>query len=374
VSIQKINKGSLLWEKIKNKEQVNKEKTILDVLDNLIELEGYGLYHNDIRTWNVVIDATGTSFLIDVGSIHRENKDVIYLVYSEHDYLYSYNTYTSFMGFVYDLITDNSHEEELKTLRQYFLPLFFRNFDENYENFFKKVLLSIDAKDTRVNFQWIKDQFCRYVLNKAALELTLSEHQRYESLQDRGRLLSYGRHHLMLKARTAEDEEARNALEARIAQEAELGKILALRLAHEEEARKALETRVIECIRFIKIEIIGHALVSYVVYAVLVFMHIHYLFANIAALSTSILNISFWNNRHVFRESNDHRHMLRVCPVVAIYGITGFILTNILLYIFIEKLYISKYVAPVICLGITIPLNFIMKRLIKFNTRTHTAS
>ena len=40
---------------------------LYDVLDNLIELESKGLYHSDIRTWNIVMK--DKAYLIDAGAI-----------------------------------------------------------------------------------------------------------------------------------------------------------------------------------------------------------------------------------------------------------------------------------------------------------------
>ena len=71
--VQKINQGVLLYDLIKQRGPL-KPSILYDVLDNLIELEANGLYHNDVRTWNVVI-TSHKAFLIDIGSITGKNED-----------------------------------------------------------------------------------------------------------------------------------------------------------------------------------------------------------------------------------------------------------------------------------------------------------
>lgn len=44
-------------------------RVLRDVLDQLCELEALGLYHRDLRTWNVVVGHDGRSWLIDFGQI-----------------------------------------------------------------------------------------------------------------------------------------------------------------------------------------------------------------------------------------------------------------------------------------------------------------
>jgi O-antigen chain-terminating bifunctional methyltransferase/kinase len=79
--VLQIEKGELLYDKIKRRDKI-KTEWLFDILANLIEIEERGLYHNDIRPWNVVIasqqklDGTADhAFLIDAGAITVENKD-----------------------------------------------------------------------------------------------------------------------------------------------------------------------------------------------------------------------------------------------------------------------------------------------------------
>ena len=53
----------------------NQERIVEDVLSQLVVLEAAGLYHNDVRTWNVLIGPDGRSRLIDFGSITPRRED-----------------------------------------------------------------------------------------------------------------------------------------------------------------------------------------------------------------------------------------------------------------------------------------------------------
>ena len=51
------------------------------------------------------------------------------------------------------------------------------------------------------------------------------------------------------------------------------------------------------------------------------------------------------------------------------YGLTGIVLANALSYVWINVFGISKYVAPLINLTISIPLNFIINKCWAFRTQ-----
>ena len=50
------------------------------------------------------------------------------------------------------------------------------------------------------------------------------------------------------------------------------------------------------------------------------------------------------------------------------YGLTGIVLANVLSYVWINVFGVSKYVAPLINLVISIPLNFIINKFWAFRT------
>lgn len=89
-----------------------------------------------------------------------------------------------------------------------------------------------------------------------------------------------------------------------------------------------------------------------------------YIAGNIISFALSVLWSWYWNSRVVFRpNSADERLPLRtLLKSYAAYAVTGIFLNNVLSWVWIMKLSISKYAAPLINLCISVPLNFILHR------------
>jgi O-antigen chain-terminating methyltransferase len=66
--------GELLYELIVGKNPFDASVVLRDVLSYLVLLEDAGLYHSDVRTWNVLVDR-GRGTLIDFGAISRCARD-----------------------------------------------------------------------------------------------------------------------------------------------------------------------------------------------------------------------------------------------------------------------------------------------------------
>ena len=96
-----------------------------------------------------------------------------------------------------------------------------------------------------------------------------------------------------------------------------------------------------------------------------------YIAGNVVAFILSVLWSFYWNNKYVFTKNSDESRSLwrTLLKTYIAYGFTGIILTNILSYVWIELLGISKYIAPLINLIISIPLNFIINKLWAFKTK-----
>ncbi|MDU6434516.1 MAG: hypothetical protein E6556_17255 [Pantoea sp.] len=61
--------GKLLLDVIMNNEDYDDEKVISGILEQVCILEKNGLYHNDLRPWNILIGNDGLVYIIDYGSI-----------------------------------------------------------------------------------------------------------------------------------------------------------------------------------------------------------------------------------------------------------------------------------------------------------------
>lgn len=129
-------------------------------------------------------------------------------------------------------------------------------------------------------------------------------------------------------------------------------------------------------IQFAKFCIVGltNTIVSYAINVFVLFLLQSYevkwdFFAsNIVAFLLSVLWSFYWNNRFVFNENKNNVWRKLIRTYIA-YGFTGIVLNNLLSWLWILILGISKYIAPLINLLISVPLNYIINRKWAFGTK-----
>ena len=89
--------------------------------------------------------------------------------------------------------------------------------------------------------------------------------------------------------------------------------------------------------------------------------------ANICGFVISVLNAFYWNNRLVFKTVKTKKDIVvSLFKTYLTYAFTGLLLNAALLYLEVDVLKISAYVAPFINLLITTPINFFMNKLWAF--------
>ena len=124
--------------------------------------------------------------------------------------------------------------------------------------------------------------------------------------------------------------------------------------------------------QFLKFGIVGfsNTIIAYVVYSLGIYWGLHYLLANVFAFLISVLNAYFWSDRYVFKKKdNEERNtILTLIKTIIAYGSTGILLASLLLYIYIDKFGVSEYVAQLLVLLVTIPVNFVMNKFWAFQT------
>ena len=122
--------------------------------------------------------------------------------------------------------------------------------------------------------------------------------------------------------------------------------------------------------QFIKFGLVGvsNTAISYVVYMLGIQLGMHYLLASIAGFIISIMNSFYWNNRYVFRkEEGEQRSLVKAfIKTFLAYAGTGLVLNNILLVLQVSILRIPEWLAPLLNLIITIPLNFVLNKIWAF--------
>lgn len=126
-------------------------------------------------------------------------------------------------------------------------------------------------------------------------------------------------------------------------------------------------------VQFIKFGIVGvsNTLVSYVLNLLSLFVlekydvAYDYVIANTVAFVLSVLWSFYWNEKFVFTENHDEyksNKLVRLLKMYLSYGFTGIILNNVLSYLWISVLGISKVIAPLINSAIGVPINYVLNK------------
>ena len=113
--------------------------------------------------------------------------------------------------------------------------------------------------------------------------------------------------------------------------------------------------------KFIKFAIVGfgNLFISLVTYYLLVFFSINYQIANIVGFITGSLNGYIWNRVWVFK--NSKKNLSSIVKFYLSY-LSTWLLSAILLYIWIEVFNISDKIAPIINVVITTPINYLLNK------------
>ena len=123
--------------------------------------------------------------------------------------------------------------------------------------------------------------------------------------------------------------------------------------------------------QFVKFGLIGvtNTLISYGIYMLVIWLMkpvnfaYDYIIGSVLGFIISVLWSFYWNNKLVFTEGSEKRNILKsLLKTYLSYAATGIVLSNILLYVFVDLMGIPKAVAPILGLLITVPLNFILNK------------
>lgn len=129
--------------------------------------------------------------------------------------------------------------------------------------------------------------------------------------------------------------------------------------------------------QFVKFGIVGvsNTVISYVIYAASLFSFRQmgilpksgYLVSQGIAFVLSVLWSFYWNNKVVFADGEGERNVFKALAKTYVsYSFTGLFLNSILLVLWVQVFHISEFIAPIINLLISVPLNFIMNKLWAF--------
>lgn len=100
-----------------------------------------------------------------------------------------------------------------------------------------------------------------------------------------------------------------------------------------------------------------------------------YLAAQGIAFLLSVLWSFYWNNRLVFAAGGGRRNLWRaLLRTYVSYSATGLFLNGALLTLWVSGLHLSEFIAPLLCLPVTVPLNFVLNKFWAFGEEKKAGS
>ncbi len=127
-------------------------------------------------------------------------------------------------------------------------------------------------------------------------------------------------------------------------------------------------------LQFVKFGIVGcsNTALSYIINVVTLLLLSQadfkwdYFVGNIVAFILSVLWSFWWNYHYVFDNHKQQSWWKILIKTYASYAFTGLILSNVFSYILVGQIGVSKYIAPLIILIVSVPVNFILNKLWAF--------
>lgn len=127
--------------------------------------------------------------------------------------------------------------------------------------------------------------------------------------------------------------------------------------------KEKLKETIVQFIKFGTVGAINTVLSYAITNGAYYLLHLHEQISNIIAFVITVFISFMLNGKFVFTENKEERNFWKsLLKVYASYSITGVFLTAILLYIEEELLGIPHYIATLMNLVVTIPLNFILNK------------
>lgn len=95
-----------------------------------------------------------------------------------------------------------------------------------------------------------------------------------------------------------------------------------------------------------------------------------YIIAEISSYICSIFWAFYWNWKYVFKGKDNNISMIEaLIKTFASYSFSGIILNSVILYICVQMIGIHKLIAPIVCLLINIPINFLLNKFWAFKKK-----
>ncbi|WP_082848298.1 methyltransferase domain-containing protein [Delftia sp. GW456-R20] len=186
--------GRLLLDLLRERVDFDRQAVILSVLEQLVRFESHGLYHDDVRSWNVMVDDKEKAYVIDYGSISTKPQDCVW----------PNNIFLSFLIFVYEVSTGNVEEPDpLRTIAisPFRLPYPYRSWIRAFWNIPMNKWTFCDMHRTLLEFSE-KDQEDE-IFEKAPMEVWMEAIE--EAVQQQKLFIKYTRQQYLDSIRESRD-------------------------------------------------------------------------------------------------------------------------------------------------------------------------
>lgn len=156
---------------------------------------------------------------------------------------------------------------------------------------------------------------------------------------------------------------------------------LVLHLAYKVTGKQLTEETVSAFLQFVKFGIVGvsNTIISYLIYAVSLlafrkygmFTSTDYLAAQFVGFMLSVLWSFYWNNKAVFvlEEGKQRSVWKALLKTYVSYSFTGIFLNTLLIYLWVDLMHISEFLAPMFNLVINVPINFLINKCWAFKVK-----
>lgn len=131
-------------------------------------------------------------------------------------------------------------------------------------------------------------------------------------------------------------------------------------------------------LQFIKFGIVGlsNTAISYIIYVISLFLlkklqifsNVDYFISSVIAFILSVLWSFYWNNKMVFKLNDGEQRSVwkALLKTYVSYSFIGLFLNNILLILWVQVCHVSEWIAPIINLIVSVPLNFLINKFWAF--------
>lgn len=115
--------------------------------------------------------------------------------------------------------------------------------------------------------------------------------------------------------------------------------------------------------QFINFSMVGiiNLFLSYLIYVSCLYIGLHHQIANQIAFWLTVLNGYILNKFWVFQKGKSGKAKVEAIKYFFLYGI-NFVMGIFLLYLYVDILHWNKYLAPIISIPITVPMNYLLNR------------